>query len=69
VLNLKNSFKKVLKIKKSIMLPFSSISLFGRLVREENCWLICVREKYYFSWKFTIVYDKLQPNEQAAYFD
>ena len=50
------------------MLPFSSISLFGRLVREENCWLICVRENYYSDWKFTIVYDKLQPNEQAAYF-
>jgi len=25
-----------------------------------------VREKYYFGWKFTIVYDKPQPNEQAV---
>jgi len=25
-----------------------------------------VREKYYSGWKFTIVYDKPQPNEQAA---
>jgi len=30
-------------------------------------WLVYVREKYYFGWKFTIVYDKPQPNEQAAY--
>ena len=29
-------------------------------------WLVCVREKYCSGWKFTIVYDKPQPNEQAA---
>jgi len=28
-------------------------------------WLVYVREKYYFGWKFTIVYDKPQPNEQT----
>ena len=29
-------------------------------------WLVCVREKYCSDWKFTIVYDKSQPNEQAV---
>jgi len=32
---------------------------------KKYCWLVCVREKYYFGCKFTIVYDKPQPNEQA----
>ncbi|CAD6255606.1 unnamed protein product [Miscanthus lutarioriparius] len=32
---------------------------------KKYCWLVCVREKYYSGWKFTIVYDKPQPNEQA----
>ena len=32
---------------------------------KKYCWLVCVREKYCFGWKFTIVYDKPQPNEQA----
>jgi len=32
---------------------------------KKYCWLICVREKYCSGWKFTIVYDKQQPNEQA----
>ena len=50
-----------------------SSSLFGRLPGsfrcwfvKKYCWLVCVREKYYFGWKFTIVYDKPQPNEQAG---
>ena len=34
---------------------------------KKYCWLVCVREKYYFDWKFTIVYDKPQPNEQAEH--
>ena len=34
---------------------------------KKYCWLVCVREKYYSGWKFTIVYDKPQPNEQAVY--
>ena len=29
-------------------------------------WLVCGREKYCSGWKFTVVYDKPQPNEQAA---
>ena len=29
-------------------------------------WLVCVREKYCSGWKFTIVYDKHKPNEQAV---
>ena len=33
---------------------------------KKYCWLVCVREKYYSGWKFTIVYDKPQPNKQAA---
>ena len=33
---------------------------------KKYCWLVYVREKYCSSWKFTIVYDKPQPNEQAA---
>ena len=33
---------------------------------KKYCWLVCVREKYCSGWKFTIVYDKPQPNEQAA---
>jgi len=37
------------------------------LVRDKYCWLVYVREKYCFCWKFTIVYDKPQPNEQAIY--
>ena len=32
---------------------------------KKYCWLVCVREKYCFSWKFMIVYDEPQPNEQA----
>ena len=32
---------------------------------KKYCWLVCVREKYCSSWKFTIVYDEPQPNEQA----
>ncbi|XP_066362446.1 uncharacterized protein [Miscanthus floridulus] len=32
---------------------------------KKYCWLVCVREKYCSGWKFTIVYDKPQPNEQA----
>ena len=32
---------------------------------KKYCWLVYVREKYYFDWKFTIVYDRPQPNEQA----
>ena len=32
---------------------------------KKYCWLVCVREKYCSVWKFTIVYDKPQPNEQA----
>ena len=32
---------------------------------KKYCWLVCVREKYYSGRKFTIVYDKPQPNEQA----
>ena len=35
---------------------------------KKYCWLICVREKYCSSWKFTIVYDEPQPNEQADRF-
>ena len=31
-------------------------------------WLVCVREKYCSGWKFMIVYDKPQPNEQAGSF-
>ena len=34
---------------------------------KKYCWLVCVREKYYSGWKFTIVYDKPQPNEQAEW--
>jgi len=34
---------------------------------KKYCWLVCVREKYCSDWKFMIVYDKPQPNEQAAY--
>jgi len=30
-------------------------------------WLVCVREKYCFGWKFTIIYDKPQLNEQTVY--
>ena len=33
---------------------------------KKYCWLVCVREKYCSDWKFTIVYDKPQPNEQVA---
>jgi len=33
---------------------------------KKYCWLVCVREKYCSGWKFTIVYDKPQPNEQAV---
>ena len=33
---------------------------------KKYCWLVCVREKYCFGWKFTIVYDKPQPNKQAV---
>jgi len=33
---------------------------------KKYCWLVCVREKYCSGWKITIVYDKPQPNEQAA---
>ena len=43
-----------------------------RLVGSYHCWfvkkyywLVCVKEKYCSGWKFTIVYDKPQPNEQA----
>ena len=32
---------------------------------KKYCWLVYVREKYCSSWKFTIIYDKPQPNEQA----
>ena len=32
---------------------------------KKYCWLVCVREKYCSGWKFTIVYDKPQPNEQG----
>ena len=32
---------------------------------KKYCWLVCVREKYCSGWKFTIVYDKPRPNEQA----
>ena len=35
---------------------------------KKYCWLVCVREKYCSGWKFTIVYDKPQPNEQAVCF-
>jgi len=35
------------------------------LVHEEVLLAGCVREKYCSGWKFTIVYDKSQPNEQA----
>ena len=35
-------------------------------VKKYRC-LVCVREKYYSGWKFTIVYDKPQPNEHAVY--
>jgi len=27
---------------------------------KKSCWLVCVREKYYFDCKFTIVYDNQQ---------
>ena len=43
-----------------------------RLAGSFRCWfvkkycrLVCVREKYCSGWKFTIVYDKPQPNEQT----
>jgi len=32
---------------------------------KKYCWLVCLREKYCFGWKFPIVYDKPQPIEQA----
>ena len=32
---------------------------------KKYCWLVCMREKYYFGWKFTIVYDKPQPNKRT----
>ena len=31
---------------------------------KKYCWLVCVREKYCSGWKYMIVYDKPQPNEQ-----
>jgi len=34
---------------------------------KKYCWLVCVREKYCSGWKFMIVYDKPQPNEQAGW--
>ena len=47
-----------------------------RLVGSYHCWfvkkyywLVCVREKYCSGWKFTIIYDKPQPNEQAVGLD
>ena len=33
---------------------------------KKYCWLVCVREKYCSGWKFMIIYDEPQPNEQAA---
>ena len=33
---------------------------------KKSCLLVCIREKYCSGWKFTIVYDKTQPNDQAA---
>ena len=33
---------------------------------KKYCWLVCVREKYCSGWKFTIVYDKPQPNKQEV---
>jgi len=33
---------------------------------KKYCWLVYVREKYCSGWKFTIIYDKPQPNEQAV---
>ena len=32
---------------------------------KKYCWLVCVREKYCSGWKFTIVYDRFTPAEQA----
>jgi len=34
---------------------------------KKYCWLVCVRGKYCSGWKFTIVYNKPHPNEQADY--
>ena len=33
---------------------------------KKYCWLVCVREKYCSGWKFTIVYDRKRPAEQAV---
>jgi len=33
---------------------------------KKYCWLVYVREKYCSGWRFTIIYDKSQPNERAA---
>jgi len=53
---------------KSSTCPFQPVRLAGSFrcwFVKKYCWLVCVREKYYSGWKFTIVYDKPQPNEQA----
>ena len=45
--------------------PVRLAGSFRCWIVKKYCWLVCVREKYCFGWKFTIVYDKPQPNKQA----
>jgi len=51
------------------IIPLATVRLAGSYrcwFVKKYCWLVCVREKYCSGWKFTIVYDKPQPNEQAV---
>ena len=47
--------------------PVRLASSFRCWFVKKYCWLVCVREKYCSGWKFTIVYDKPQPNEHAEF--
>ena len=48
--------------------PVRLAGSYRRWFVKKYCWLVCVRKKYCSDWKFTIIYDKPQPNEQANIF-